>query len=492
MASSKRTSLTDEKKDEGMPNDLEDAVLWSENPEKAYFKSMMLDKEMDRVANGKDMDDSIVGNETLASLMEEGGHRVHTKRADNNHVMYVPDDDDTDSFGYGNPNAPFTMAIVGLEDDLSTIANDSVAGKPMDPHMIARGDHTNMNKRDFKEYTPERKKRTDSDESTAPETPPGMIRLQKKDVASKDNSGKTKRSQKTKSTKTSSMGESGISPRSKKIYIGAVFLACLLLVAVIGLAMALGQLRGEEQEEAVPVHDIHDFPDGFLTAPPIELAPISAPAPAPSPVPTPTPVAAPITSPVQAPVEPTPPTDLPTASPVPPTEPPTAAPATDTPTFPPGPQDDLITLLSARGDSFILESFEDRDGPQYLSFQWVTSDPNYWDYGPDRVIQRYVLGVLGLALRDAPQNRALQEPEIIGSSAAVLSTWLQYTDECTWYSSSNTFCNNQGLVSNLEIRNMDLVGTLPMELSLLSNSLGKSIEGYGCSKRLLACISLVI
>ena len=36
-----------------------EAVVWSDDPEKAYFKQMMEAQTMSRVADGKDMDDSL-------------------------------------------------------------------------------------------------------------------------------------------------------------------------------------------------------------------------------------------------------------------------------------------------------------------------------------------------------------------------------------------------------------------------------------------------
>jgi hypothetical protein len=51
---------------------------------------------------------------------------------------------------------------------------------------------------------------------------------------------------------------------------------------------------------------------------------------------------------------------------------------------------------------------------------------------------------------------------------------MSYSDECFWHSTlSDGFCNEEGLVRNIDIRDGGLSGTLPKEVALLSNSLGK-------------------
>ena len=51
-------------------SDMQD-MIWSDNPERSYFKQLMEDEQMGRVFDGKSMDDSVLGNSTVASLMRD-------------------------------------------------------------------------------------------------------------------------------------------------------------------------------------------------------------------------------------------------------------------------------------------------------------------------------------------------------------------------------------------------------------------------------------
>lgn len=102
---------------------------------------------------------------------------------------------------------------------------------------------------------------------------------------------------------------------------------------------------------------------------------------------------------------------------------------------------------------------------------WVTSN-DYYSYSGTRLIQRYALAVFAYGLGNLPYS---------GTGNA----WLGTDDECTWLtaSSPSDVCDSQGMYKRIDLRNMGLAGTLPNELSLLSNSLnwifvpGNTLEG---------------
>ena len=109
-----------------------------------------------------------------------------------------------------------------------------------------------------------------------------------------------------------------------------------------------------------------------------------------------------------------------------------------------------------------LETLEDQDSPQYESFTWMVSDPEYFSYTPDRILQRWVLGVLYLGLSERMERD--------GTFADILEDWMTDENECFWYSSRpNDVCNDEGHMISLDIRDAELYGTLPPELSLLTN-----------------------
>ena len=53
--------------------------------------------------------------------------------------------------------------------------------------------------------------------------------------------------------------------------------------------------------------------------------------------------------------------------------------------------------------------------------------------------------------------------------------WLTSADECIWFTSSksNTICDKDGRIVELDLRENNLLGSLPAEISLLSDTLGE-------------------
>jgi hypothetical protein len=448
---------TDEKKtaDSQMSEYLE-SVLWSDNPETAYFQQMLKDRNG---GEGRDiMEDSILGDMTMASIMGGGRDRMNTE-------------DDSNTAG-ARAGTPPKMAIVGYEDDddLSTIANDTINGSVMmsaDLDVDLGGQQPQQSSldpttRDFKEYsTPPKKKRNantngtddddnDDDEVTLPETPPGFIRVRHKSGGHKDvEIGVETAGDGDKESKASDNDSAAAFARRKKIFVCAAVTAALLVAAIGALAIILIQLRGEDdggtataiRDTPTSTTDDGDF-NGFPSDTVFTSSPVIPPLALDSedePFPTPVPVPSTPLSPTSAPTEPT------TVAPVP----------IDA-------QTDFLRTLASRSVTS-LEALDDRQTPQYRSFEWISTDPKYFEYGPDRVIQRWVLGVM-----------ALGWSEHSSSTRIILSSWMTDTDECTWYSTRpDVVCNADGLYESLDIRDSMLSGTIPAEVALLSKSLSK-------------------
>lgn len=128
----------------------------------------------------------------------------------------------------------------------------------------------------------------------------------------------------------------------------------------------------------------------------------------------------------------------------------------------------MLTILVDRG-ALSSDVVDSPDSPQHQALTWLSGDPSYAEYDEDRAIQRWVLATMALSLESlstAGTGRRTQTGTIPG--------WLEYTDECTWFTSSDgPICNPSGLYETIDVQDMNLEGFLPTELALLSNSLRK-------------------
>jgi hypothetical protein len=98
--------------------------------------------------------------------------------------------------------------------------------------------------------------------------------------------------------------------------------------------------------------------------------------------------------------------------------------------------------------------------PQYQALQWLS-----WEFGLNstysdrRVIQRWVMATMFYSLG--------------GSQWTRYDNWLGGGHECTWFSANPTnYCDPDGNVVGIDLTNNALVGTIPDEISLLSNHVG--------------------
>jgi hypothetical protein len=500
-------------------SDLEKA-LWSETPETNYFKMMMEDNEMGRILDEKDnTDDSVLGGETLASMLGDKNYTKNqssgNKAKDNAKVV-------AKSYSVRKHHASSlpaeTMAIVGLEDDVSTIANDTV-NETTKTFFNGQNDKQDSRPRIrlFKEYkTPEQaKKRSESstengeDEETSPETPPDMIRVP----------GKSKKGDREAEEGEKVDKDDVPSVRSKRVYVFAAVLAIILFASIIALSVALKGMQddgttststsststsangGDGDDEDV----FDDWPELNATIngpadPPLDIDetdPTNVPA-EPDEIPveppatitvaptvgqgTPVSTTAPSLSPIDGEfafgpsLEPTLSTqNLTTFDPsmaVTSLEPsamattiaPSLAPSLDSGTF-----DDMLSILVDRG-GVSADLVDSPESPQYQALTWLSADPNYDDYSENRAIQRWALAVFAHSLRPPLQEGAGRRAQ-----RSTLPGWLAYSDECTWFTTSEEgpICDSFGMYETIDVRNLNLIGSLPSELALLSNSLRK-------------------
>jgi len=285
---------------------------------------------------------------------------------------------------------------------------------------------------------------------------------------------------------------------SRDLYIVVLVMSLLLLAIITGLAIWLIALKtndtlntGSTQGDASWLEPPSVSPTTFrLTSPPST---------------------SPTTEEVIGTIEPTYAIPLVTQTPtvfpmtVPPkTASPTITQITDAPLPPPTPfptlvqtpfptLSDNISIQNAR--SKFLQVLESKsvssvttlgrlDSPQYQAFDWLVQDPNFESYSNERLLQRWVLATFALGLKDAQNDDGgdittlsvynKQVPKNKLPVPQALQSWVQYTDECSWFFSQQKYeylCNPQGLYSRIDLRSQNLSGTIPTEISLLSSHL---------------------
>jgi hypothetical protein len=122
-------------------------------------------------------------------------------------------------------------------------------------------------------------------------------------------------------------------------------------------------------------------------------------------------------------------------------------------------------ILAKSPDS--IESLGEQSSPQFEALQWMAADVSQRPLPDDRILQRWVLAVLFYSTR--------------GSGWAHSDDWLTAVSECFWFTTSEVdICDEEGRIISVELRDNGLEGTLPGELSLLSDSLGKTMSGVYC------------
>lgn len=100
----------------------------------------------------------------------------------------------------------------------------------------------------------------------------------------------------------------------------------------------------------------------------------------------------------------------------------------------------------------VLTDIEQSGSPQKEAYDWLVSDPEFYSYSSDRLVQRYALAVFQLKTQGNRRRLALE-----------------YSNECDWFppEDGSNACNNEGIRENIVIRDQNIGGTLPTEIYML-------------------------
>jgi hypothetical protein len=140
-------------------------------------------------------------------------------------------------------------------------------------------------------------------------------------------------------------------------------------------------------------------------------------------------------------------------------------PPTDPETF--IPQDLIDFLANVSSDSG--EALRKSSTPQHKALAWLAGDANLTSYSEQKKIQRYALATLYYSTNSGGWRRN--------------DTWMSDADVCgQWFQNDNTTinCTSAGAVSTLDLDENNLVGMIPAEIGMLSDSLGEFIVDGVC------------
>ena len=118
---------------------------------------------------------------------------------------------------------------------------------------------------------------------------------------------------------------------------------------------------------------------------------------------------------------------------------------------------DLVVSASPDGGQALQSSFS----PQFRALQWLQSNANIGMLSDQRLLQRYALATLYYSTG--------------GEQWTTSPAWLSDAHECDWYTTDQAgrACDNNDNYVQLELQGNNLVGTLPLEILLLSDNLGE-------------------
>ena len=102
-------------------------------------------------------------------------------------------------------------------------------------------------------------------------------------------------------------------------------------------------------------------------------------------------------------------------------------------------------------------SLQDPNSPQGKALKWLESSIKNGVYTEQRFLQRYVLATVYYSTN--------------GNDWINNTAWLSDVDECSWMSTAQFVCDDSGRYIELDLQENNLVGTLPPELVILSDSL---------------------
>ena len=339
----------------------------------------------------------------------------------------------------------------GHDDDISTIANDTVNGSFMTGGLmdiVPAIPSASSPKKLFEDRVIKTPKHSPAknpgspDDVTLPETPPPMGENEGKGSQRKKRGSIYERNEKD-FTRT-------LNTRLRRVVLLAGCLGSILLGAVAVLSFSLYQYRrkdnsGEEpplrpqQAENEPIANI-------VITPSAPIAPIPVPG-LTFVMPTPRPVATPV---------------------------PTPAPSMKLSMNVSSSPIEFVQETIIRASPKSEQSLNDATSPQSAALQWLADDPALANYTQTRIVQRFALSTFFLSVTESGNSLPQFGRALRGMQGIDFSDWMTYTDECSWYSTKpEVVCDINGFIRGIHLVGVGLQGSLPAELSLLSNSLGK-------------------
>lgn len=129
---------------------------------------------------------------------------------------------------------------------------------------------------------------------------------------------------------------------------------------------------------------------------------------------------------------------------------------------------ELLSNISSDGGT----DLQTPSTPQNDALRWLAGNTYLDTYSDEKKIQRYALATFYYSTD--------------GDNWTDKDGWLTDIDECVWYNEADDgpFCSSSGGVRELDFFHNNIAGTIPKEIGLLSNSLGKHIDtcwiAFGC------------
>jgi hypothetical protein len=115
--------------------------------------------------------------------------------------------------------------------------------------------------------------------------------------------------------------------------------------------------------------------------------------------------------------------------------------------------------------------------PQNNALNWLAKNTNLDSYLDAQKIHRYALATLFFSTNGAGWNDN--------------GTWMSNEDECRWYSNGAGLCIS-GSIDSLSLGGNNLVGTIPNELALLSNLCESSVVWLLVVMIVLSCVFFIV
>jgi hypothetical protein len=461
-----------------------DDLVWADNPELEYFRSMMNERMDERVASGLDMNDSLIGDSTLHDMMD--GELQMMESFDSNSLSQY-EQQQPQSSRRKSPRKASVLDSSGLslaEDDTidniitedgsilawfsrqrkerarkareeGTLNSDPITldAQELDP---ATGVQQSRQPPVQNQQQQRRRLFHTPDRSRPPSLPPKQQYEHETNIEQDDsvehsklcipgfifvNSGQSlsvqTRSGSTSKTHKEGSGSSG-KRRKRRLSTKTIILLLVLAVVIAGIMLAVvftnNRTSRRSQSNSSSAQGSDPAASVPSAAPTIALVETTS-------EPDPTDTIAPGTSAPSG-------DEVTTLDPLLPS--PTVAPSTIRPTLP--------TVRSRLGALAPIssEAWLNPDSPQSLAVSWLVGNEEAENYNDQQLLQRYVLASLYYSTNGE------------NWSQSSISWNVEWTEECTWWGIE---CNSNGKVRILSLVEDNLSGVLPPEISLLSESL---------------------